>query len=100
MRELYWPNAHPETNPAAYVLPCAQQHNDSDCGVYAAAFAVELLAWTRTDKSKPPCLNLEFAVQEMRQHLTVMLERQTVVDFPRSKKIGRGRKPQPKRCFL
>jgi len=79
-----------------YILPCAKQQNASDCGVYAAAFAIEIAL----DTSRRPDLNLDLRLTDLRPHLIQILETNTLMAFPRVRKVGRGRKPQAKKTFI
>lgn len=55
--------------------PVQEQTNDKDCGVFAIAFAVELVF--EGDPS-----NKKFLVPQMRPHLLDMLNNRTLMTFP------------------
>jgi len=60
------------------IVPCAQQTNGSDCGVYASAFLFE---WATVSANAN--LNVKFNVPLVRHHLMMCLERQLVIPFPK-----------------
>jgi len=60
------------------MVPCAQQPNGSDCGVFAAAFLFE---WAVM--SVPANLNVKFNLPIMRDHLMFCLDRELVIPFPK-----------------
>ena len=72
-----------------HIIPSTPQTNAVDCGVYAAANAVELAV-----NGKQAALQAPFCVDDMRAHLVEMLECGTATTFPRGNKrsIGRRRK--------
>jgi len=58
------------------------QTNSSDCGVYAAAYAAELMS------GNPPGLQASFDVSKMRQHLEACLFEGEICPFPRTQRKG------------
>ena len=67
------------------VVPCQQQPNASDCGVFAAAFAFE---WALGNQS----LDVNFDVPRMRDHLIQCIGDELIVSFPHMASKKRGQK--------
>lgn len=68
------------------ILPSTPQTNASDCGVYAAAYATELVVGNITG------IQAAFQVTSMREHLEKCLEAEQLTPFPRDPTKSRGRR--------
>ena len=72
--------AHCSESVLEIILPSVQQQpNDVDCGVFAIAFAVDILNWFAE-------IGKRFDVGNMRSHLLKCLEEEEFTLFPRSHK--------------
>jgi len=81
MHQLYAGYKAPNGQLCTTILPCTQQQNNSDCGVYAAAFAFEIVAGAGCDLMQSYC------PAEMRQHLEECLTMGIVIPFPKQQDV-------------
>jgi len=66
------------------IIPSTPQHNADDCGVYAAAYATEVLL------NGVRSVQMPFSVDEMRPRLVACLEEQCLAPFRNSEKTSAG----------
>ncbi|XP_065674421.1 uncharacterized protein LOC100211930 isoform X2 [Hydra vulgaris] len=76
MRQLYFNFVNTEGFLPVTVVPCALQPNASDCGVYAAAFAFQLVIYGKDGTTQT------FKNKMMRSHLISCLETSIIKPFP------------------
>ena len=74
------------------IVTCSRQTNNSDCGVYAAAFAFELAINGRNSMNYA----VEYDVNCMRGHLVQCLENSMAAPFSQLQNAKRNRKIKPK----
>ena len=94
MRQLYKAKIDSRGELVVNILPCAQQTNMVDCGVYAAAFAFHLALGGVGQTF------MNYDASLMRVHLCEALDSGTVTTFPVKKTGKRGRKPQPSKVVI
>ena len=75
LRQLYARMINESGNLIVNIVPCQQQLNGSDCGVFASAFAFELALGAHS-------LDIQYDSGAMRQHLLKCLTSSEVHAFP------------------
>ena len=86
LRALYPQSINRKSNVLPVTLvPCSQQNNASDCGVFAAACAFE---WVRGNGPQ----GIKWDEKAMRRHLERCLTSKQVLAFPQVQNNKRGRK--------